>query len=350
MVKRFRVRPWGARLLLSVLLSAGGTGTLRSQDVRLSAAADTNSIRIGEQVRVSVSVEHPPGYLVKNVGPADSLGGLEIVRVDSVPGAATGGAGAAFRRIYTFTAFDSGTYVVPPFVAYYTAPSDTAVRSVSGSPIAVFVHGVDVDTSKEIRAIKPPLDVPLTFAEILPWLLAALGVAGLSWLVYYILKKRKRGEKFIPGPPPRPPDELALEALRSIESEQLWQRGKVKEYHTALSDVLRTYIERRFRVPAMESTSEEIFSSAPVAGLLPEALSAIKDVLVRSDFVKFAKFIPPPEQNEKSFAASVSFVELTRKARPAAEEPGTAAAPAPGEPETAGAVHGAGGTEGGAGR
>ncbi len=288
-------------------------GALLSQDVRLSASADTNALRVGEQVRVTVSVEHPAGFLLRNIGPADSLEGLEIVGVDSTaPDSAP--AGSPVRRVYTFTAFDSGTYVVPPFIAYYTAPSDTALRSVSGAPIVLFVRGVDVDTSAEIRAIKPPLDVPLTFAEILPYLLGIVAAVVVIWLVYYILKKRKRGEKFIPGPPPRPADEIALEALRSIGAEKLWQRGMVKEYHTALSDVIRTYIERRFSMPAMESTSEEILSSPAVAGLAPAAVGGLRDALTRSDLVKFAKFIPPPEQNERSIAESISFVELTRKA------------------------------------
>ncbi len=316
-----------AAFMLVALSALAGVNALLAQEVRLTAFADTNSLRVGEQVRVTVSVEHPDGYLLRNIGPADSLEGLEIVGVDSGV-SAPGTGGSPFRRIYTFTAFDSGTYVVPPFVAYYSAPSDTAHRSVSGAPIVLFVGGVDVDTSAEIRAIKPPLDVPLTFAEILPYLGAVAAVAALSWLVYYILKKRKRGEKFIPGPVPRPADELALEALRSIEAERLWQRGKVKEYHTSLSDVLRTYIERRFAVPAMESTSDEILSSGPVAGLVPEAVSALRDVFTRSDLVKFAKFVPPPEQNERSFAESVSFVELTRRKR-AAETPTPAEVAAP---------------------
>ncbi|HLF14126.1 MAG TPA: BatD family protein, partial [Bacteroidota bacterium] len=115
-----------------------GPGELSAQDVRVTATADTNTLRVGEQVRVTVSVEHPGGYLLRNIGPANSPEGLEIVGVDSAA-PASGAGGPSVRRVYTFTAFDTGTYVVPAFVVYYSAPSDTALRSATGAPIALFV-------------------------------------------------------------------------------------------------------------------------------------------------------------------------------------------------------------------
>jgi hypothetical protein len=335
-----------ALVTAAAVLFAAASGF--AQDARVTAVPDTNAILVGEQVRVTVSVEHPAGTVVRNLGPADSLEGLEIVRVDSA--AATPGADAAgpFTRVYTVTAFDSGTWVVPAFTAWYGSASDTSVRSVTGHPVVIVVRGVEVDTSAEIRVIKPPLDAPLTFAELLPYIVAVGLAALLGWLVYYILKKRRRGEKIIPGPAPRPADELALEALRSIEAERLWQRGKVKEYHSALSDVIRTYIERRCAMPAMESTSDEILSSPAVSALAAEAVSSLGDVLTRADLVKFAKFIPPPDQNEKSFSESVSFVELTRGAPRGAAGAALEAAAETDAGQAAGAAHGPAGGQGGA--
>jgi hypothetical protein len=295
---------------------------LAAQEVSATAVADTNTIRVGEQFRVKVSVAGPGGFVLRNVGPADSLEGLEIVGVDS------SSADGTAARTFTITAFDSGTYVVPPFAAYYRGQSDSTVRVASTLPIAVFVHGVDVDTSAEIRAIKPPLDVPLTFMEVLPWALAVIVAAGLIWLAYYYMKRRRRGESFIPAPPPRPADEIALEALRAVGSEKLWQRGKLKEYHTAVSDIVRTYIENRFGVPAMESTSDEILVASRGAGFGEGVVALLGDILLRSDLVKFAKFVPEPSQNEKSLEGAVAFVEQTRVVKVAREEP-VPAEPAP---------------------
>ncbi len=316
-------RPMLLALSVALLLSFCDHVAVRlhAQEVRATAVADTNVMLIGEQLHVTVSVTGPAGIVLGSVGPADSLEGLEIVRVDSA--ADRGGRSTTF----TITAFDSGTYVVPPFSAYYRSPSDTGVRNVSTLPIAVFVRGVDVDTSGGIRAIKPPLDVPLTFMEVLPWALAVLASAALIWLVYYTMKKRKLGERFIPAPPPRPADELALEALTALASEKLWQRGKLKEYHTAVSEILRTYIENGFRMPAMESTSDEILRASRSAGFGESAVTLLAGILYRSDLVKFAKFVPEPSENEKSLEGAVSFVEQTRAVRKAGAERVPAAAP-----------------------
>lgn len=187
---------------------------------------------------------------------------------------------------------------------------------VETSPIAIFVHTVGVDTSKDIKDIKPPVSLPISFAELLPYILGVLGIGGAGWLIYYILKKRRRGESILPEPPPRPAHELAFEALRALEAEKLWQRGLVKEYHSKLTDIIRTYVERRYGVLAMEMITDEILSSLPVARLDNELKRELRDTLLLADLVKFAKFQPPTEEHERSMRSAYGFVEATRHIAP----------------------------------
>lgn len=306
------------RLLIAPALLAAAAAF--SQEPSVSARVDTSAFVVGEQIRLTVSVEHAPGDTVRNVGPADSLAGLEIVARGEPERSSADG--RVLERIpFTVTAFDSGARVIPPFAVYYTGAGDTAVRSALTSPVAVFVRGVEVDTAADIRGIKPPMGVPITFMEVLPYLLALLAAAGLVRLAYIVMKKRRKGEGFIPGPPPRPPHEVALEALRALESEKLWQRGRVKEYYSGVSDILRAYIERRYAVPAMESTSDETLGFVPIRSLPGSEHDTLRGILIRSDLVKFAKFIPPEVEHESSMTGAVAFVERTRGAEPA--DPGT---------------------------
>lgn len=297
--------------MLLLLLSLAGAGELPAQEAKLSASADSAVRRVGEQARITVVWEGPGDATLRAVGPSDSLGALEIVAAD------TGATMAS--RLFVVTSFDTGLHVMPPFTAWYAAAGDTAIRSVSSGPLVFSFRGVEVDTAGEIREIKPPLGVPLSFAEALPWILAAAGAAALFWAVRHLLRKRRRGEAILPEAPRRPEDEEALEALRSIESERLWQRGMVKEYHTAVSDVLRNYLERRYAIPAMESTTDEILDSPAVASLAGEAAGRLRGVLSTSDLVKFAKHIPTPERNERSLADASEFVRETRRRRDPAE-------------------------------
>jgi hypothetical protein len=289
-----------------------------AQEPVATAGVDTNAFLIGDQINLTISVDHGTDFKIGNIAPADSLEGLEIVARGETERHSSGDA-VSERTRFTITAFDSGTYVIPPFAVYYTGGADTLVRSAKTGPVAVFVHGVEVDTAGDIRAIKPPLGVPLTFLEVLPYLAVLAAAAGLVWLVSWFLRKRRSGEKFIPGPPPRPADELALEALRSLGAKRLWQRGMIKEYHSTLSDIVRTYIERRYLVPAMESTSDETLSFEPVRRLPPDDAATLKEILYRSDLVKFAKFVPEPGDHDSSLSGAVAFVEHTRRATPRAE-------------------------------
>ena len=285
------------------------------QGVTASARVDSNKITVGDWLQLHFEVKHPENVSIDWHSLPDSLEGFEILKRES-PAIQKNNQEVIETSTWKITAFDSGMFVIPALQFSYRTKDDTAGRMASTSQIPVFVGGVAVDTTQEIKDIKPPLSVPISFAEILPYLIALIVLGGLIWLVYYIMKKRKRGESIIPEAPPRPAHEIALDALRSLEAEHLWQRGKIKEYYSALTDIVRLYIEQKFHVLALESTTEEILSFDQVRSLPPSHTEDLKDVLVRADFVKFAKFQPAPAEHESSFTKTRNFVESTWQKTP----------------------------------
>ena len=149
---------------------------------------------------------------------------------------------------------------------------------------------------------------------LLPYLIAIVIIIGLGILLYYYMRKKRLKEMGIfEEIPSRPAHKVALEALRALESEHLWQRGKVKEYYSMLTDIVRTYIERRFEVKAMEITTDEIMSAPEIMEIEKPPKENLQEILVRADLVKFAKFQPLPEENEKSLSLAISFVESTHR-------------------------------------
>ena len=283
---------------------------LLAQEIRATAKVDSNNITIGDWLKVHLEVEHPANVPVAWPQLADSLQGLEVIqRGEHLT--QQSGPNVIESASVTVTAYDSGTFVIPPLPFQYSTPGDTSKKTAETSPILITVHGVPVDTAKDIRDIKPPLSMSITFSEILPYLIAVVVIAGIVWLLYYIHLKRKRGESLLPEAPRRPAHEVALEALRSLESERLCRRGKIKEYHSQLTDIVRLYIERRFAVMAMELTTDEILSAREVGNLERDAKEELKEILIRADLVKFAKSQPLAEENELSMARAVLFVEKT---------------------------------------
>jgi hypothetical protein len=310
-------------LFFTLLLFAVLPFRLLAQDVTVTARVDSNNIRIGDWLKLHLEIQHPANAVLQSPTIADSLRGLEVLRIDSLPRKISG-QNIIESANFTLTAFDSGTFVVPPIVVKYKTADDSTLRSAESGPIPVFVHGIDIDTTKEIKDIKPPISLSLSFAEILPWLLGVVGLGVIGWLVYYIMKKRKKGESIIPEAPPRPAHEIALESLRSLEAEKLWQRGKVKEYHSQVTDIVRMYIERRFHVAAMEMITDEIMSSQIIQRLEKSVSGSLREMLTLADLVKFAKLQPLAEENDKSLLQAKTFIELTWKPDiEVAQEPAT---------------------------
>ncbi len=290
------------------LLSAPAAS--HAQSVHVSARVDSNSILIGDWLPYHIEVEHHGNSTVIFPSLPDSLNGFEVVRRDPPVKKSSNGS-MLESATFVLTAFDSGMHIVPPLTVQYMNAGDTTKHAMDTPPVVVVVHGMQVDTSQEIKDVKPPLSLPLTLADFLPYIIGAVAIGGLIWLLIYIRKKRKRGESLIPQAPPRPANEVALSALRSLESEKLWQRGKIKEYHSGITDILRLYIEGRFLFAALESTSGEILGSSPIRSLPGDEREALRELLTRADLVKFAKFQPVPEEHERSLRLAVSFVEST---------------------------------------
>ncbi|MDI6765701.1 MAG: hypothetical protein QME52_02600 [Bacteroidota bacterium] len=315
---RFRIWDLGFRICLIIVSLFLFTVPMSAQEVRATAKVDSNHIMIGDWFNLYFEVEYTTNANVTIPIFPDTLEGFEVIKRES-PLVKKINQATMELHIFTLTSFDSGMHIIPPIPVYYNHADDTTKYLVKTSPIVMIVGGMAVDTTQDIKDIKPPLSVPITFTDVLPYLLVVIGVAGIVWFTRYIIRKRKRGEPLIPEEPPRPAHEVALEALRSLESEKLWQRGKIKDYHSQLTDIIRTYIERKFKILAMESTSDEILSALVDGIVVKEMKESLKEILIRADLVKFAKFQPIAEENETSLALAYKFVELTWKKEPEQE-------------------------------
>src|SRR5207237_6773810 len=117
----------------------------------------------------------------------------------------------------------------------------------------ISVRTIPVDTTKAIKDIKPPLDVPFTFREALPYIISAIILAILVIVIVRLLRKKKKSPVEIKVKvPTRRPHEIAMEALKQTEAEKLWQQGFFKRYNSNVSEIIRTYIEYRFGIYAFE--------------------------------------------------------------------------------------------------
>ena len=195
---------------------------------------------------------------------------------------------------------------------------------VGDDSLLLVVTDVEVDTTTaEIRDIASIERVPYTFWEIFRWVLLAWAVAAVAIVVWWLIERKKRlGGIFVHQEPvdTRNPYERATESLESLRESRLWQAGKVKEYHTELTDIVRRFIEESTGIRATDMTSDETIAEVESGKWKVEG-SLLRSIFTTADLVKFAKSEPLPHEHEASLKAAMEFVnQLWEQVKPKEEE------------------------------
>jgi hypothetical protein len=286
------------------------------QEIVVKSSPDTSSIVIGDQIGFSVSATIPSGIDASLSTVTDTLAGNVIILGRSPRDTVISPDGVlTVTDRYLITAFDSGTWSIPPFYAEYFS-GDSLHRSYSGYSFLNVVRPdiTPKDTTDVIFDIVPPLTAPVTFSEILPWLVIAVIALAVIYLLARLLPRNPLKRFVRPPAPAEPAHIIALRELNRLKEEELWQQGEVKEYYSRLSDILRRYIDNRYGIMSPELTTDETVRMLQKAAVTThDQMSLVKELLSLSDMVKFAKYLPQSEVHEKSHGDGVRFVELTRK-------------------------------------
>ncbi|HEV7232422.1 MAG TPA: hypothetical protein VGO45_13890 [Bacteroidia bacterium] len=302
-----------------ILLLGLGFGNLVAfaQKPVVSASLDTSVIRLGEQTTIRLKLSTPSAKAsVTWPQLQDTITkGIQVVFVSKTDTLASGTGGekgmSQFMRRITITSFDSGYYAIPPFRIILN--NDTA-NALMTDAMLLHVKGMQVDTTLAIKDIKQPLGAPFDWHELIPWIkwiaLGLVALAGLIFLIRYLIRKKPAPAK--PKVPDIPPHITALERLHKLREQKLWQNGMLKLYHSELTDIIRTYLEGRFQIHAMEQTSDEILSSLRSVPISEESKNRLKQVFKLADLVKFARQQTLPDENEMSMDNAFAFVNETK--------------------------------------
>jgi hypothetical protein len=288
----------------------------QAQFSRAKASLEYDTVMIGDQQWLSLELTVPKGSKITSwpVYRDTLINRVEVLRSTAIDTAETGDESYTLKQEVLITAFDSGKYIIPPIPFRFLILQDTTTYYTESQPLSFIVNSPEVDPAGDIKPIKPPLAAPLTFAELAPWLGGALALLLLALgVIYYIRRKRSSKPVFQIRPRPKlPPHQVALDALENLRKKKLWQAGRVKEYYTELTDIIRIYIEDRYTIMAMEMTTGEIVSALMKTGAPEESKSKLENTLFTADMVKFAKYRPLPEENDTHFRHGLDFVMATK--------------------------------------
>lgn len=323
------------KILITIIIALVHLGMVRAQQV--SVEMDSTYVMFGNPMTFHLQAVVPQGQHI--VFPQDPIkhGGilayddtlqflleLDDANFPHVDTVSMSGDAVTLRQDLTVFAFDSASLYIPPF-EFVTERGDTMRTNALALKVFVPFDSVQVDPEKylDIKGVLTPDFVLWDYIGWFLWPLLVLALIAAAWLGYRYWRAHRPEVKEVVAPEPVLPAHIvAMQALDELSGRKLWQNGLNKQYHTELTDILRSYIERRFEVPAMESTTDQIIDSLyELTVTQRSSVVNLQQVLSLSDLVKFAKYQPLPEENQLSFVNARMFVEQTKPSEPHADEP-----------------------------
>jgi len=306
------------RIILLLFITIVSSSTF-AQGVKVSI--DTNAILIGEQVKVDLEFKFPSekrGYFV--FVPDSISPNLDIIERSRIDTSFQNGITRYYQQLKV-TAFDSGYFVLPAFQFGYQEKDDSIIQLIISDPHLINVFTVDADTTQPIKPLVGPLDEPYTLMEFLPWIALGLLVLILLFVGIYYFRKRKKKPLFKSKEEPLiPPHIKALENLDLLRLKKLWQAESVKLYYSELTDILRTYIEDRYHIMAIEMTTHETLEELEKHAINDEVMHKLRSSLELADLVKFAKAKPSSLENDTCLNHGIDFVNETKFNAPELKE------------------------------
>jgi hypothetical protein len=304
------------KILLILAIALAGTSWGQRLD---KSTLSADSLLVGDQVVWTLDFSVPEGKMLA-VAPYSEIlardtsikGSVEVVRDFELDTLSVKKNLAQLRGRILLTSFDSGAFRLPPPLILVDKDGSGDADTLKIDPKTLYVNTIPVDTATfKMYDIKPQETYPVTFKEVLPWILLGIGIAVLIWaIIRYFEMRRKNKDFFGRSLESDPPHIVALKKLEKIRTEKLWQNGKEKLFYTGITDTVREYIEKRYSVRAMEQTSTEIMESLKDKKIEEKVLSDLGTMFSTSDLVKFAKHTPGAEENEKAIPAAVNFVNF----------------------------------------
>lgn len=306
---------------LLVPLYSGAQSLKEVEGSFLEPLLQRDSILVADQLRYGFTLDDVvEGTLLRTQDYSNAFGDTLVVvrnwKIDTLKTISPGKKGSGpvrynLRGDVVLAPFEAGTYHLPR-IAIQRISVDGSIDTLLFDPQVMEVTTMPVDTTTFVpHDIKGQIRYPLTFKEILPYLVGVLLLAGLIAFAVYLIgkyRRRKAGEDARKDPPYI----VALRKLDGFRGDKYWAPDKQKVFYSGITDTLREYIAETFGIDAREMTTAEIFDALKGNERLTDELyGSTKELFELADFVKFAKHVADESENAAALPLSVRFVTST---------------------------------------
>lgn len=293
--------------LLSILFCG-----VQAQSVVVNAEIDSVQRFIGQQAKIKlvVSCDADKRLVMPNFD-KEIVKGIEILERSLDTVALNDGKRLSVSHEYTVTSFDTALYVIPPFEVLVDDDSYYSQELA----MAVYTFPVDTANVDQFFGPKDIWQIPLEWQDVkysvIYAVLLVLFVLALVWVIISY-RNNKPIIRIIKIKPKIPAHIVAINELQKIKNDTDWRTSdSYKEFYVAITDALRCYLNERFGFNATEMTSDEILDNLK-QHIDKDAINELREILSTADLVKFAKYNPPMNENDRNLMGIIEFVENTK--------------------------------------
>lgn len=304
--------------ILTVLVCAEYTyaarKTLEEGDSKphVNVNVDKAKVTIGDKIKYKITVDFPEGIEVLPPEIKDEVGGLAVK--DFGIEESRNEKERITQKIWcVLETFNTGSYIIPAFDIKYKTKPETEEAVVKTPEVFIEVVTTLDENASDVRGIKPPVAINKSYFRLYIIIAIVFGVLVIAGAIILFLYRRKQKEiEFVPEP--LPAYQIAYNELENLRALNLISEGLIKEYYYRLSNIVRRYIESRFKLMAPERTTEEFLAEMTVtdrlAGVHKELIS---NFLEHCDMVKFAAYGPDSREIKNAFDSAIKLVDETRE-------------------------------------
>ena len=280
--------------------------------VNVNANVDKARATIGDKINYKITVDFSENIEVFFPETKEKVGDLtvkdfDVTDIEKEEGRITRELG------YVLETYKTGSYIIPAFDIKYKEKLKNEVMVAKTPEIFIEVATtLDADAS-DVRDITPPVALHKSYFRLYIIIAIVFGVLALTaFILHYIYNRKNRETESIPEP--LSAHQIAYNELESLRAMDLISKGQIKEYYYRLSNIVRHYIENRFKLMAPERTTEEFLAEMIVTGKLAEDhKTLVGDFLEHCDMVKFAAYGPDSREIENSFNSAKRLVDETKE-------------------------------------
>jgi hypothetical protein len=303
-------------------------GLLAQDKGQANIFMDSTSFLIGDQVSMELVVNIPAGYtptfpIIDEILEKEKLEIVDQQERKLIKGKPN----YTYKQKFILTAWEPGSYQIPALSFAYKNNGELVEFESASLMLSVTAPQVTGDSTyvADIKTIlaESPNFLDQLYAFFTHPVVVALLILLLAFLAFYAFMQYKNSEKAII---PKTPEEIILQQLDLLKQSDLLGQQRYKEYHTSISFLLRTYLNGRFKIKALERPTSEFLPKLKQHRLLnPSLYEEFETVLEHADLIKYAKASPLDIANKKALSFCFELINsvqdtLTQEAQKTVEK------------------------------